>query len=102
MLKLVFILSFILAPYAKNILHRQFLALVGACGEAPPFWCEPALFGNDCLGGYRPRTEHADMRRAKDDTKCDGGFNHWPPHICSYHMRHREYYGETILITVFL
>lgn len=67
------------------------------CGDNPPYWCEPCLPDPDDVPvcGYGPRPEHAAMFRAKQQMgACDGGDNHWPPHVCTYHIRRREYYGE--------
>ena len=49
---------------------------------------------NELLGGYDPHPEHPAMTRAKQEYGgCDEGANHWPPHVCTYHIRRREYFG---------
>lgn len=65
------------------------------CGENPPFWCEPMPGSSSPPGVYCQPPEHPAMSRAKQEFGlCDGGDNHCPPHVCTYHLRRREYFGK--------
>jgi len=44
-------------------------------------------------GSVSPRADHDTSGRKNHQFGLCGGADHWPPHVCTHHIRRREYYG---------